>query len=67
MSLADLNDKLEGGDLAPGEIDAAFAEIMDGQALHEEIKRFLTLTIRYMSDAKWRAAACRWPSTATAR
>jgi anthranilate phosphoribosyltransferase len=59
MSLADLNDKLEGGDLAPGEIDAAFAGIMDGQALHEEIKRFLTLTIRYMSDAKWIAGGTR--------
>lgn len=59
MSLADLNDKLERGDLSPDQIDAAFAEIMDGQALHDEIKRFLTLTIPRMSDPKWIASGAR--------
>jgi len=59
MILADLNDKLERTDLASEEIDAAFAEIMDGRALHEEIKRFLALTTPRMGDTKWIAAgAC---------
>lgn len=59
MSLADLNDELARGDLAPEEIDAAFAEIMDGQAPHEEIKRFLTLTTPRMNDPKWIAGGAR--------
>jgi anthranilate phosphoribosyltransferase len=59
MSLHDLNDKLEGGDLAPAEIDAAFAEIMDGGGAHDEIKRFLTLTIPRMSDSAWIAGGAR--------
>jgi anthranilate phosphoribosyltransferase len=59
MSLADLNAKLEAGDLSAEEIDAAFAEIMDGEALHEEIKRFLLLTMPRMSDAKWIAGGAR--------
>lgn len=59
MSLADLNDKLEAGELAPDEIDAAFAEIMDGLAHHDEIKRFLTLTIPRMSDPGWIAGGAR--------
>jgi anthranilate phosphoribosyltransferase len=53
MSLRDLNDRLETTDLDAAGIDAAFAEIMDGLAAHEEIKRFLTLTIPRMNDAKW--------------
>lgn len=59
MSLADLNDKLERADLSPEEIDAAFAEIMDGAALHEEIKRFLVLTTPRMSDPRWIAGGAR--------
>jgi anthranilate phosphoribosyltransferase len=59
MSLADLNDTLERADLSAEEIDAAFAEIMDGQAPHDEIKRFLTLTIPRMSDAQWIAGGAR--------
>lgn len=59
MSLADLNAKLEAGDLEPAEIDAAFAEIMDGLAHHDEIKRFLTLTIPRMSDPAWIAGGAR--------
>ncbi|HYD72849.1 MAG TPA: anthranilate phosphoribosyltransferase, partial [Candidatus Binatia bacterium] len=41
------------------EIDAAFAEIMDGQAHHDEVKRFLTLTMEHMSDPKWIAGGAR--------
>jgi anthranilate phosphoribosyltransferase len=59
MSLAPLNDKLERGDLSAEEIDAAFAEIMDGRAAHEEIKRFLTLTMSRMADPKWIAGGAR--------
>lgn len=59
MSLAALNDALESGDLSPDEIDAAFAEIMDGRAQHEEIKRFLVLTVSRMHDPKWIAGGAR--------
>jgi anthranilate phosphoribosyltransferase len=59
MSLTEFNDQLERGDLSAEEIDAAFAEIMDGRALHEEIKRFLTLTMPRMSDAGWVAGGAR--------
>jgi anthranilate phosphoribosyltransferase len=59
MSLAALNDKLEHGDLSREEIDAAFAEIMEGRALHDEIKRFLTLTVPRMNDAEWIASGAR--------
>ncbi len=59
MSLADLNARLEDDDLAADEIDAAFAEIMDGRAQHEEIKRFLLLTVPRMSDPKWIAGGAR--------
>jgi anthranilate phosphoribosyltransferase len=59
MSLNALNDKLEARELAPEEIDAAFGEIMDGVAQHEEIKRFLTLTIPRMGDPAWIAGGAR--------
>jgi anthranilate phosphoribosyltransferase len=59
MSLSDLNAKLDAGDLAPTEIDAAFAEIMDGLAAHDEIKCFLTLTVPRMSDPNWIAGGAR--------
>ncbi len=59
MSLPDLNAKLEHADLSSDEIDAAFAEIMDGLAPHEEIKRFLMLTMPRMSDPRWIAAGAR--------
>jgi anthranilate phosphoribosyltransferase len=59
MSLADINAKLEHADLSSDEIDAAFAEIMDGLAPHEEIKRFLMLTMPRMSDPRWIAAGAR--------
>lgn len=41
------------------EIDAAFAEIMDGAAAHEEIKTFLTLTMPLMGHAPLIAAGAR--------
>lgn len=59
MSLADLNTKLETGDLNASEIEAAFTEIMDGLAAHEEIKRFLNLTIPRMSEPAWIAGGAR--------
>jgi len=59
MSLADLNARLEHGDLSATEIDAAFTEIMDGLAPHEEIKRFLALTAPRMSDPAWIAGGAR--------
>jgi anthranilate phosphoribosyltransferase len=59
MSLAHFNAQLETGDLGPVEIDAAFTDIMDGLAPHEEIKRFLTLTIPRMSDPAWIAGGAR--------
>jgi len=59
MSLAALNAKLERGALAPVEIDAAFAVIMDGLAAHEDIKRFLHLTIAQMHDPAWIAGGAR--------
>jgi anthranilate phosphoribosyltransferase len=59
MSLADLNAKLEAGDSSAADIDAAFAEIMDGRAQHEEIKRFLLLTMQRMGDPKWISGGAR--------
>ncbi len=41
------------------DIDAAFAEIMDGAAAHEEIKQFLTLTTPLMGHAPLIAAGAR--------
>lgn len=59
MSLFELNTKLEGADLDASEIDAAFAEIMDGHAHHDEIKRFLALTIPRMNEPNWIAGGAR--------
>jgi anthranilate phosphoribosyltransferase len=55
-SLAALKD---GGDLHASDIDGAFAEIMDGAAAHEDIKRFLALTMPLMSDPALIAAGAR--------
>ena len=54
-----LNKKLEASDLNASEIDFAFTDIMDGLAPHEEIKRFLTLTVPRMSDPAWIAGGAR--------
>lgn len=60
MSLAALNSELDTrGALAPEEIDAAFAELMDGRAPHEDIKRFLTLSVAHMRDPLWLASGAR--------
>lgn len=59
MSLADLNAKLASENLTPAEIDAAFTFIMDGLAGHEDIKRFLNLTIPRMSEPAWIAGGAR--------
>lgn len=59
MNLAVINTKLQTGDHAAGDIDAAFAEIMDGRAAHEDIKRFLTLTTGHMGNAAWIASGAR--------
>lgn len=53
MRLADLNAKIERTVLSQDEIQMAFSEIMEGSAPHEEIKRFLNLTIPHMGDAEW--------------
>jgi anthranilate phosphoribosyltransferase len=45
--------------LAPADIDAAFAVIMNGDAAHEDIKRFLNLTQPYMRDPAWIAGGAR--------
>jgi len=59
MSLADFIAKLESADLTADEIDAAFSAIMDGLAAHEDIKRFLALTIPRMNDPAWIAGGAR--------
>jgi|CXWL01.1.fsa_nt_gi anthranilate phosphoribosyltransferase len=59
MSLSPFIATLEAGALAPDEIDAAFAAIMDGLAAHEDIKRFLTLTVPAMREPDWIAGGAR--------
>lgn len=60
MTLATALAGLDAGKvLKTPEIDGAFAEIMDGVAPHEEIKRFLSLTTPLMNDASLIAAGAR--------
>jgi anthranilate phosphoribosyltransferase len=60
MSLAPHLEKLARGEsFAPADIDAAFAAIMNGDAAHEDIKRFLNLTQPHMRDAAWIAGGAR--------
>jgi anthranilate phosphoribosyltransferase len=60
MSLAATIDKLSRGEpFAADEIDRAFAVIMDGDAAHEDIKRFLNLTQPHMREAAWIAGGAR--------
>lgn len=60
MSLASVLDQLSaGGEPDAAGFDDAFAAIMDGEAAHEEIKRFLTLTMPLMSHAPLIAAGAR--------
>ncbi len=55
-TLASLQD---GAAVQATDIDGAFSEIMDGQAAHEDIKQFLTLTAPLMSHAPLIAAGAR--------
>jgi anthranilate phosphoribosyltransferase len=57
MSFAALLDELERGGAI--DLDAAFATVMDGHASHDDIKRFLALTVPHMRDAAWIAAGAR--------
>lgn len=60
MSLAATLAALQDGAAAqPPDMDVAFAEIMDGAAPHEDIKRFLTLTTPLMGHAPLIAAGAR--------
>lgn len=59
MSLAPFLDTLASRNLRADEIDAAFAVIMDGAAAHDDIKRFLALTIPRMNDPGWIAGGAR--------
>lgn len=49
----------DSGAVQASDMDAAFAEIMDGAAAHEEIKTFLTLTMPLMGHAPLIAAGAR--------
>lgn len=60
MSLAaSLTALKDGVAVQTSDIDCAFAEIMDGAAAHEDIKRFLTLTMPLMSHPPLVAAGAR--------
>lgn len=60
MSLASTLAALkDGAAVQASDIDAAFAEIMDGQAAHDDIKRFLGLTAPLMNHAPLIAAGAR--------
>lgn len=60
MSLAQTIEALDrGAGLDATGLDSAFAEIMDGAAAHDEIKRFLTLTTPHMNRAPLIAAGAR--------
>lgn len=49
----------DGAAVQASDVDGAFAEIMDGAAAHEDIKRFLTLTTPLMGHAHLIAAGAR--------
>lgn len=55
-TLASLRD---GAAVQAADMDGAFSEIMDGQAAHEDIKHFLTLTVPLMGHAPLIAAGAR--------
>jgi anthranilate phosphoribosyltransferase len=60
MSLASTLGALsDGGHVQASDLDGAFAEIMDGVAPHEDIKRFLHYTIPLMAHAPLIAAGAR--------
>jgi len=60
MSLsAALSALKDGGSVQASDMDGAFAEIMDGVAAHEDIKRFLSVTMPLMGHAPLIAAGAR--------
>lgn len=60
MSLKPFLEIVDAGEPAPTDaIDAVFATIMDGEAAHEDIKRFLEHSTRFMSDPAWIAGGAR--------
>jgi anthranilate phosphoribosyltransferase len=60
MTLAPFVEKLSRGNVfTPSEIDTAFAVIMDGDAAHEDIKRFLNFSLPHMRDPAWIAGGAR--------
>jgi anthranilate phosphoribosyltransferase len=60
MSLREFLSVCDNGGYFPAEkIDAVFAPIMDGEAAHEDIKRFLHHTIPFMAAPAWIAAGAR--------
>ena len=60
MSLAPYVEKLSRGDaFMPADIDAAFAVIMNGDAAHEDIKRFLNFSLPHMANPAWIAGGAR--------
>jgi anthranilate phosphoribosyltransferase len=59
-ALAPYVDRLSRGEaFSPAEIDAAFSIIMDGQAAHEDIKRFLNFSQPNMIDPAWIAGGAK--------
>ncbi|MGE0742243.1 MAG: anthranilate phosphoribosyltransferase [Hyphomonadaceae bacterium] len=59
MSGAALLDKLQARGLEASEVDAILAQIMDGQTQHDDVVRFLRLSIPYMAYPAWIAAGAR--------
>ncbi|MBC7767864.1 MAG: anthranilate phosphoribosyltransferase [Phycisphaerales bacterium] len=60
MSLRAFLDACENGGFFPADqIDSVFSSIMDGEAAHEDIKRFLHFTIPFMAEPAWIAAGAR--------
>ncbi len=60
MSLKTFLEHVERGAAPPAnEIDSVFATIMDGDAAHDEIKRFLDQSTRFMADPTWIAGGAR--------
>jgi anthranilate phosphoribosyltransferase len=57
MRVAEASQKLEAGQvIAAEDIASIFDNIMDGEAAHDDIKRFLSLTVPLMSNPDWIAA-----------
>ena len=60
MNVAEANRLLEsGGEIASRDIASVFDSIMDGEAPHETLKRFLALTVPFMGNPQWIACGAR--------